>query len=228
MQRFVRVLIRLTAPLGVAAFWGGMVAAARAYPAGYDWRYQAVSALILPNYDPDGYLWGCSGLEVCGLAGVVWTSELSYCLGGATSAARSGLWLLRVGFLCMCFAVLPDRLLPLPKGHEVFAIFAFPGIGIGVMREMLTVAGRRRSSRRPTPLARLYGPITMGMLLVPISLVGLSLAYLALVRPNLPLLGLSWSAHDIPSYLSFGAWEWITCLVFSVCLLLLWQRRPDS
>jgi hypothetical protein len=228
MKRFARVLVRSTAPLGLAAFWGGMVAAALAYPAGYDWRYQAVSALLYPDLDPDGYLWGCSGLEVCGVAGVAWASGLSQRLDGAASAARAGPWLLRVGFVCMCFAVLPDRLLPLPKGHEVFAIFAFLGIGVGVMREMFMAVDRRKPYSRPAPLARLRGPIGMGMLLLPFSLTGLTLAYLALVRPHLSMLGHAWRARGIPSYLSFGAWEWVNCLVFSGCLLLVWRRRADA
>jgi hypothetical protein len=227
MQWFSKELIRLAAPLGVVAFWSGMAAAALAYPVGYDWRNEAISALLFPEYDPDGYLWGCAGLLVCGLAGIAWTTGRNQCFDAATAAARVGLRILRAGFMFMCLAVLPDRLLPLPKGHEIFAILAFLGLGIGVMRELLARVYNRESYRRRGTFARFRVPIRASVVFVPLALAGLTLAYLALVRPSLPWISPAWR-EGISPYLRFGAWEWVNCVVFSVCLLVLWQRRPDS
>ncbi len=63
MQRLARSILQLAAPLAVLAFWGGMTAAARAYPTGYDWRYQTISVLTYPDHDPSGYFWAWAGLD---------------------------------------------------------------------------------------------------------------------------------------------------------------------
>ena len=218
----------LSAPLGLLAFWGGMAAAAHAYPLRYDWRYEAISALLFPDYDPGGYLWACAGVAVCGVAGIAWTAQANDRLGDTPSASQIGLRILRLGFLCMCFAVLPDRLLPLPKGHELFAILAFLGIGFGVMQQMFTVPPGRESKDQQSPLAQLGGFIGAGRLLVPLALAGLTLAYVALIRRNLPWIDQAWLAGGIPAYLNVGAWEWITCALFSMCVLVLWHRRAEG
>jgi hypothetical protein len=217
------------APLAVLAFWGGMAAAAHAYRAGYDWRYQTISVLLYPDQDPHGYLWAWAGLELCGLAGIAWTAELNRRLECAKARSRAtGLRLLQMGFLCMCCAVLPDRLLPFRKGHEVFAILAFLGICIGVTRQMSMVVDSRKSYRCQGTVARIRTLIWTVLPLVPLVLAGLTQAYLALARPNLPWVSPSWRARGISPFLSFGLWEWVSCAVFSVCLLVLWHRRPEG
>jgi hypothetical protein len=200
-----------------------MAAAAYAFPAGYDWRNQAVSALLYPNDDPGGYLWACAGLEGCAIAGMVWTTELKRRLEarGAEPPWPSPR-ILRLGFLCMGLAALPDRLLPLPKGHELFAIVAFLGIGIGLIHQMFMV-GRRGKSSSPGALKQRSVLIGTSVLLAPLALAGLTAAYLALVRLRLPWISPAWQARPIPAYLSFGAWEWASCLVLSLCLLVLWH-----
>ena len=215
---FVRVVMRFTVPLGIAAFWGGLMVAAHVYPVGYDWRHQVLSELLDPNYDPVGYLWGCGALVACGVAGVAWTAALS--------ADRVDLWLLRSGFLCMSFVALPDRVIPLPKGHELFAIVAFLGIGVGMIREMITADDADRLPDPQRRLAVLQSSLSAAMLLLALSLIGVTLAYLTLVGRNSAWLAAIWRAPRVSQYLRLGPWEWIDCAAFSVGLLLLWQRLP--
>ena len=132
-------------PLALLAFWGGMSVAAHAYPGGYDWRYQTISVLLYPDQNPHGYIWAWAGLELCGLAGIAWSADLNRRPETATARPGArGLRLLQLGFVCMCCALLPDRLLPLPKGHEIFAILAFLGICIGVTGQMSVLVDRRQ------------------------------------------------------------------------------------
>lgn len=217
-------------PLALVAFWGGMVVAAHAYRPGYDWRYQTISVLLYPDQNPHGYLWAWVGLELCGLAGIAWTAGLIRRLEPTiTRPFAIALRVLQLGFVCMCCAVLPDRLLPVPKGHEAFAILAFLGICIGVTGQMwMVVDGRESDLCRGTPAqARTKIRRVIPLLpLVPLVLAGLTQAYLTLERPDLPWVSASWRTRGISPFLSFGLWEWISCAVFSVCLLVLWDRRP--
>ena len=135
--------------------------------------------------------------------------------------------MLQLGFLCMCCAVLPDRLLPLPQGHEVFALLAFLGLCIGVTCQMWVVVAREPDLRRRTP-----APIKTGIRwalpllpLVPLAFAGSTQAYLTLLRPGLPWISPKWRTLGISPFLSFGVWEWVSCVVLSVCLLIVWHRR---
>jgi hypothetical protein len=229
-RRIGELLEPLAALLAILPFWVGMAAAAHAYLAGYDWRYQTISVLLYSDQNPDGYLWAWAGLELCGLAGVTWTAALRRrCEGAIIRQSAAGLRLLPLGFLCMCCAVLPDRLLPLPKGHEIFAILAFLGICIGVTRQLRVVVGSPNFYRYQGTRARSATLRIMPLLpLIPLGLAGSTQAYLALVRPDLPWVGPSWRICGISTFLSFGLWEWISCAVLSMCLLLIWHNRPAA
>lgn len=209
-----------------------MAAAAHAYPAGYDWRYQTISVLLYPDQNPHGYVWAWVGLELCGLGGIAWTMGLRRRPGFAiTKPPASGIRLLQLGFLCMCCAVLPDRLLPLSKGHEIFAILAFLGICIGTTCQLRAVLGRRGSHLgRGTPpqIQTIIRRLVPLLPLLPLLLAGSTQAYLALERPNLPWVTRSWRTLGISPLLSFGLWEWVSCAVLSICLLALWNRRAAA
>jgi hypothetical protein len=218
----------VAAPLAVLAFWGGMIAAALAYPTGYDWRYQTISVLLYPDQNPHGYRWAWAGLWLCGLAGIAWTAQRARHIEWATnSRSGAGLGLLRVGFLCMCLAVLPGRLLPWPKGHELFAILAFLGLCIGATSQIWVVRDGRGSQigsnaqeQNPTIVRRVLATLP----LVPPLLAGLTQAYLALERPDLPWVTPAWRTLGICPALSFGLWEWVSCVALSLSLCLLWER----
>jgi hypothetical protein len=223
MKIWLARLLELAAPLALLAFWSGMTVAARAYGAGYDWRYQAISVLLNAGHDPHGYLWAWAGLELCGLAGLAWTAAPSQSIAAAIDGPRvAATRMLRLGFLCMCCSVLPDSLLPLSKGHELLAILAFLGIYGGVILQNFVVINERQRSA-----IRLRASIWALLLLLPVALAALTQAYLSLARPHTPWVTPAWRARGIPIYLSFAVWQWISCIVFSLCLLALWLRcRP--
>lgn len=56
MPAFAPQAWRMTASLGVLAFWGGMLMAERSYPSEYDWRYMTISSLVYGDRNPNGYL----------------------------------------------------------------------------------------------------------------------------------------------------------------------------
>lgn len=229
MRGFTETLLRLIALLGLIAFWCGMAAAAHAYPAAYDWRYQTISVLLYPDQNPHGYFWAWVGLELCGLSGIAWTAGMTRPSNEATGRAMKSLRLLQAGFVCMCCAVLPDRMLPVPKGHEILAIAAFLAICIGVVREMLLTRHRLWGESDQSTVSRFGTLIPAGAPLLPLLIAGMTQTYLALERPNVPWVTPAWRTLGIPIYLSFAVWEWVSCVLFSACLLLLlWALRMNE
>lgn len=217
--------------LGLLAFWLGMAAAAHAYPAGYDWRYQTISVLLYVDQNPHGYLWAWAGLEICALAGIAWTAGLRRIHRTTTLRAQTGARLLQLGFVCMSCAVLPDRLLPWQKGHELFAILAFVGICSGLVWLLFTLVRDREfvpggGPSRPRSVPQTALPL---LPLVPLLLAAATQAYLGLKRPDLPWVGPAWRALGISPLLSFGLWEWVSCAVLSLGLLVLqFLGRPTA
>ena len=227
-----KFLQRFAAPVALGSFWGGMTAAAHAYPGGYDWPYQTISVLLYSDQNPHGYVWAWAGLELCGLAGFGWATALDRVLGSTHEGRRApGLLLLQLGFLCMCCAVLPDRLLPLPKGHELFAILAFLGVCIGMTCQMWVNAASPEARRLGEGSARprsLLSGITALLPLVPMVFAALTQAYLTLERPDLPWVNPSWRTRGISPLLSFGLWEWISSAALTIALLAIWSHRRNA
>jgi hypothetical protein len=93
---------------------------------------------------------------------------------------------------------------------------------------MLMLVGRPESYSLQDPMVRLRAPILGSLPLVPLVLAALTQAYLALALPNLPWVSPAWRARGIPLYLSFAVWEWGSCVVFSMCLLVIWRHRLDG
>jgi hypothetical protein len=190
------------APLGVLAFWAGLWIAARRYPTAYDWRYMSISNLLYPDRNPDGYQWAWGGLMLCALGGLCWTTVL-FRDGRLAGTGRRpiGIWALIVGYICMVFALVPERVLRVAKGHEILALMAFFGLCVGIVQ--LTFRATERN-------------LLAGAALLPILLAGLAPAYVSYALPELRWVGLEWRSRGVPIYLSFTFWEWITCVVFSV------------
>ena len=215
----------VVAPLGVLAFWGGMVRAARHYPTEYDWRWMPVSNLLSSGRDSAGYLWASTGVVLCSLCGLSWAAVLvgRWKHEGAGDRPR-GIRALQFGYFCMiCAAALPDWLLPVKKGHEILAVLAFAGLCLGMVRLMfqaieLTLLGRMR---RSIGHARLYAAILAGAAVLPIFLAGLAQAYVHYVYPERHWVSLAWRESGMPVYLSFAFWEWVTCVVLSAYMAIL-------
>lgn len=224
-KSFLRRAFCATAPLGVLAFWGGMLMAARRYPSEYDWRYMPVSNLLSPGRDPAGYLWASTGIVLCSLCGLCWAAVLAQRWNHGDAGDRpGGIRALQFGnFSMMCAALLPQWLLPVQKGHEILAVLAFAGLCIGMVRLMFQTVEQTllRRMRRFSGHARLYAAIVASAAVVPVLLAGLAQAYVHYVLPELPWVNLSWRARGVPVYLSFAFWEWVTCVVLSTYMAIL-------
>ena len=211
--------------LGVLAFWGGVLMAARRYPSEYDWRYMPVSNLLSPDRNPAGYLWTSTGIVLCSFCGLCWTVFWAQRWNHEGVGGRpSGIRALQFGNLCMiCAVVLSQWLLRVQKGHEIISVLAFAGLCIGMIRLMFQTIERTllRWMRRFIGHARLYAAILAGAAAFPILLAGLAQAYVHYVLPELHWVSLSWRARGVPVYLSFAFWEWITCVVLSAYMLIL-------
>ncbi len=207
------------APLGALAFWGGLWMAGRRYPAAYDWRYMTISSLVYADRNPDGYAWAWGGLMLCALGGLCWTTALIWECRAQDAGRRPpiAIWALGLGYLCMVGALLPARLLRIPKGHELLALSAFFGLCIGIVQLTFQVAERgfRLRIRSFPGNPRAYAGLLAGAALLPVLLAGAAPAYVSYALPELPWVGLEWRARGVPVYLSFAFWEWITCIVFS-------------
>jgi hypothetical protein len=207
------------APLGVLAFWVGLWIAARRYPSEYDWRYMSISNLVYADRNPNGYQWAWGGLMVCALGGLCWTTVLFRDARREGTIGRPvGILALCLGYVCMVCALVPQRILHVPKGHEILAVLAFFGICIGIVQLTFQATERNfRLRRRPFSAApRLYAGLLAGAALLPIVMACFAPAYVSYALPDLRWVGLEWRARGVPQYLSFTFWEWITCVVFSV------------
>ena len=223
-KSFLRRVSCVVAPLGVLAFWGGMLMAARRYPSEYDWRYMTVSSLFSPGRDPGGYLWASGGAVLGGLFGLCWAAVLAQRNHEGAGDRPGGIWALRLGHFCMvCSAVLPQWLLRVPKGHEILALVAFVGLCLGMVHLTFQAVERSflRRTRRSVARSRLYAAVMAGSAVFPILMAALAQAYVFYALPELPWVSLAWRARGVPVYFSFAFWEWLTCLVLSAYMVIL-------
>ena len=221
MRVFAPQALYATACLGVLAFWGGMSMAGRSYPSEYDWRYMTMSSLVYSDRNPHGYLWARGGIVLCGLAGLYWTTVVIH-KGKHTSVAKRpiGIWALGLGYLSMiCCALLPERVLPIPRSHDFLALTAFVGICIGIVHSTFKAVERSAKLGNLAASPRLPAGILAGIALSPIVLAALAQAFVSRALPTLPWVNLAWRARGVPVYLSFAFWEWVTCVVFSVYMV---------
>jgi hypothetical protein len=227
MTKFARRALQATAALGVLAFWAGTLTAARRFPSEYDWRYMTLSSLLYPERNPAGHLWASTGIVVCGCCGLGWAGALAREAGRRGAQARPiGIWALCLGYFFMgCCALLPERLLAVPRGHEILALLAFFGLCFGMVQlTFLTVEhSLQRRATPPSDARRLYAAVLAGAALSPVLLTACVQAYVTYALPELPWVSLTWRARGVPMYLSFALWQWITCLIFSAYMIVLSQ-----
>jgi hypothetical protein len=225
MNALSRQILRAMAPLGVLAFWSGLWMAVRRYPSEYDWRYMSISNLVYTDRNPNGYQWAWGGLMLCALGGLCWTTGL------IRDARRDGIrrrpvahWALGVGYVCMVCALLPQRILSVPKGHEILALSAFFSLCIGVVQLTFITAERHfqlRTTRSFRGTPQVYAGLVAGVALLPILMAVAAPMYVSYALPHLRWVGLEWRALNVPVYLSFTFWEWITSAVFSAYIVWL-------
>jgi len=227
-----RLTLRISASIGVLAFWCGMWMADRLYPSEYDWRYITMSSLVYPDRNPRGYLWAWTGVALCALAGLHWTAMRLWQSRQVASLTRpSGVRALTIGYLCMmCCGMLPGPLLRLPKLHELLALSAFFGVGIGLVQSTLQMARQSVWLSALPGTRRWYALGLAGVAVSPIVLAALAQAYVSYALPQLPWVSLAWRTRGVPVWLSFAFWEWVTCAVFSAYMwVLCWHStRSDQ
>jgi len=209
--------------LGAIAFWVGMFMAGVRYPGEFDWRYMTISSLTSPARNPTGHLWASGGMLLCFLCGLLWVTRLArnWNHNGAGIVLR-GIRSLRVGVIfTACAAVLPPSLIPIRKGHEILALFAFIGWCVGMLQLTFQTAEQvlRRRLVAGTRCARICAAALVGAAVLPLFLAGLTQAYVRYALPDLRWVNLSWRAQGVPAYLSFASWEWVTCAVLSVYMV---------
>jgi hypothetical protein len=218
-KAFVRQASCATLIIGVLAFWGGMLMAARMYPSEYDWRYMPISNLLSFSRNPAGYIWGAAGIVLCSICGLLWTLLLAQRWRHEREGIRlHGIRILQFGFICLMSApLLSHWLIQIQKGHEIVAVLAFTGLLIGIVRLMFQTVERTllRRMHRFKDNARMYAAIVASVAVFPVLFAGMIQVYVHYVLPELPWVGLSWRTRGIPVYLSFAFWEWITCAMLS-------------
>lgn len=208
---------------GVTVFWVGMLGAVVDYPASFDWRFVTVSSLLYRDRNPAGHAWGLLGVGVCGLLGAWWSTRHALRLaaaGDSSSASRSAFWTLTAGFSTMSLvAVLTEQEVTILKVHEVLALTSFLCLCAGIVRLCFATLTEMFPLRTQASALRLPVLILAGTPLFPVLLAGVTQLYLALYRPGTPWVTYAWRALGLPAYLSFAAWEWIACVVFSLFVL---------
>jgi len=222
MRTAVRVSGRMPVFLGLLAFWAGMVVAAAEYPGGYDWQYTTISSLVYAERNASGFLAARAGMVLCGLLGLYWTARFLPRGTARNAPPRAAVAALQFGYTCLfACAVLPEHLLRIPRAHDALALAAFLGLCCGTT--LMTFAAVRRAAQpRPRPPAsRLHAGILAGLALSPVLLAVLAQTYVSHVLPALPWVSPVWRARGVPAYLSFAFWEWITCAVVSLYLVIL-------
>jgi len=228
MRAFMRDTSCTTVALGTLAFWVGMAVAGRSYPSEYDWRYITISSLVYAERNPSGFLWARGGILLCGIAGLYWTARLFRKWKQQYIAERPmGIFALGLGYLCMtCCALLPESRFRVPRGHDFLALSAFVGLCVGTALLTLKVIEPPPRVRKSPSSARLHAAMLAGFAFSPIVLAAVAQAYVSHALPALPWVGLVWRERGVPVYLSFAFWEWITCAVFSLYVLML--ARPNN
>jgi len=156
---------------------------------------------------------------LCGLCGLCWAVILARRWPHESAEDQpSGIKTLEFGnVFMMCSAVLPEWLLRVHKGHEIFAVLAFAALCFGMVRLMFQTIERifLRRMRGTTGRARLYAAIVASTAVLPILLAGLTQAYVYYMLPELH------GANLPAAYLSFPFWEWVMCVVLSAYLVIL-------
>jgi len=223
MRTFMRYASSTTVTLGTLAFWVGMALARRSYPSEYDWRYITISSLVYAERNPSGFLWARGGILLCGMAGLHWTAGLLRRWKQERIAEPpTGISALGLGFLCMTLcALISEHWFRIPRAHDFLALAAFVGICAGMALLTFKVVEQSPRVRKLPGKTRLYARMLAGFAVSPILLAAVAQAYVSHALPALPWVSLVWRERGVPAYLSFAFWEWLTCAVFSLYVLVL-------
>ncbi len=221
--------LRVWFPLATLSFVTGVLLSIHNFPSAFDWRYGTLTSLCSAATNPHGYVFSCVGLMIAfstglPLCGYIRVRFEPY----APRAAEFGYQAIRIGFLG-CVAVGVERLLTqhhiwhIRKAHETVSIVTFFGLLLGIAGNWICLtAFLLRERRWPGWSLAALSLISVS----PILGAGLSQGYLFLVPNHFGWVGPEWARMDVPLYLSFAFWEWLTCGAIFVYLLLILLCLP--
>ncbi|MBC8126935.1 MAG: hypothetical protein H8M99_07310 [Gloeobacteraceae cyanobacterium ES-bin-144] len=203
-------------------FFGSMMAGARYFPGGYDWKTVVISRLISPRHNPDGYWVAASGLALTVF--LVWPISHYVEQGLRTIAPRLARYAgaaLSLSFFMLLLSLLAQHIQPILGVkwlHELTArasalIFAFSMvccIKIAIKDWRLSTDGKRSLGR---PLTMSWALLTLMPIVCPI-IIGVLVLFGKYA-------GFTWAIdvresfrHTPLWHLAF--WEWLgTCNIFA-------------
>jgi hypothetical protein len=120
-----------------------------------------------------------------------------------------------------CCALVPEGRFRVPRGHEFLALAAFVGICVGMALLTFRVFKQSPRVRKLPGSPLLYARLLAGFAVAPTVVAAVAQLYVSHALPELPWVSLAWRERGVPVYLSFAFWEWITCAVFSLYVVVL-------
>lgn len=211
----------------IAFLAAGSILGSKAYPKGFDWMYEVMSALASSKHNPGGGIWFASGLAL-GMAALLpvwitlkreaatngtrwelrWSATLALGIAGGILVGIERLFIYHISDI-------------LHKAHEALAVLSFLGLYLGT----LGIAIERARSRRD-PSNRWTASIIAG----PLIAIGASQLSLYLDQRDLGWVDRSWRDMDIPLWLSFAFWQWLAsaAIWLGLGLLLLSQKQANT
>lgn len=205
--------------LSVVTIAGGASLAAAAFPGGFDWAYEVMSALASRKHNPAGSFWFAGGLAIgMGLLFPM-TYRFSKDALGETRSERVGakfIWGglvfgVLVGLERLVFFHLSDVI---GKAHEALALFSFLSLFGGLLLLALT-RGRRAGGGGWSALA----------VVLPLVAIGASQLAVYLDQRDLGWVDTDWRRMGVPLWYSFAFWQWSAAGSLWLCMgWLLWSR----
>ena len=207
-------------------FFGSVWVAAHRFPGEYDWRYMVVSRLLSEDKNPQGYWLIALGTSLSGLMQIPLASFFYKRLRGTSLwGAKLGWVFMILGLAAMILmGVIPYHLSFFSRAHDMLALAAFMGLVFSVVVNTVLVVqqGLFRATGKDSMMS--WGLISfMVMVLIPIAGTSLTQLYLYLFSRGLGWVNLSWRDRGVPVVLSIAFWEWLTCVLLVVYLILLFR-----
>jgi hypothetical membrane protein len=221
--QIVRVKLLLYPALGLS-FFGSLLLAAHFFPRPYQWRWDVMSKLAEPKFNPHAYLIACAGLAVSGVLLAAFPAMLRERLGVvAPRAARWGEVFLYVAAIFLTLSgIVPGHVNPLGRWHERLAHVYGAAISISMLGYFIAALRlpRRHAVQRQA-----------GIFLIVIPLTGFLTSQLSLIVGSRVLSAAAYHALKLNLWNSLALWEWTAAVgtyVYLGLLLTLPERGQDG
>jgi hypothetical protein len=183
------------------AFFGSLLLAAHFFPRPYQWRWDVMSKLAEPEFDPHAYLVACGGLALSGLLLSGFPSMLRRRLAFAAPAAVrwAGWFLYGAAVFLTLSGVVPGHVSGLGRWHERLAHVYGGAISLSMLGYF---AAALRLPRR-FALQRLAG-----IFLIVLPLTGFVVSQLSLIFGSDFVSRAAYHALKMNLWNSLALWEW--------------------